>query len=276
MKYRMRELNSAIGMSLRLWSPPPVLTISEWAEQNMWLSREDSNEPGKYHLDRAPFQKEPLDVIGDNNTRRVTLVWASQLGKTIMMKTIIGYYMDQEPSPMLYIMPTLTLARIFSKRRITPMLRDVQALRGKVREPRSRDSTNNTLEKTFPGGHLSMVGANAAASLVSQPIRIVIADERDKFPPSADEAGDPFALGVQRAQNFDNKKIIDLGTPGIKDISPLEDSWELCDQREYYVPCPHCGVLQILQFGQLKWDKNAENKVTRAWYECSHCRQSIV
>lgn len=242
----------------------------------MWLSREDSNEPGKYHLDRAPYQQEVLDAIWDPKTERITLIWGSQLGKTLILKIILGYYMDQEPSPILYVMPTLPLARTFSKRRITPMLRDVAPLRGKVKEARAKDSTNNALEKTFPGGVLTIVGAKSAASLSSNPIRIVLGDERDKWDVSAGDSGDPFALAVQRTQNFDNRKIVDLGTPGVKDISSLEDSWELSDQRRLHVPCPKCGEYQTLKFGSLKWAKDGEGRVKECWYECEKCKHKIT
>lgn len=242
----------------------------------MWLSREDSNEAGKYHTDRAPYQKEPLDTIGHPNTRRATLIWASQLGKTLLMKIVIAYYMKHDPASILYLMPTLDMSRVFSKERISPMLRDVPALRGLVREPRAKDSTNQILHKTYPGGHLSMVGSNAPASLASRPVRIVIGDERAKYKLSAGDSGDPFALAVQRTQNFENRKVIDIGTPGIKDIDPLEQSWEQSDQRLFLVPCPHCGHDQQLIFGQLKFERTPGGKVTTVHYECSKCRSAIV
>lgn len=242
----------------------------------MWLSREDSAEAGKYHLDRAPYQKGILEAVSHPNVKRVTLIWASQTGKTLILKIIIGYFMDQEPSPMLYVMPTLMLGRTFSKRRVTPMLRDVKVLKGKVREPRAKDSTNNTLEKTFPGGVLTIVGANSSASLSSNPIRILFADERDKWPFSAGDEGDPFSLALQRTQNFDNRKVLETGTPGIKDISPLEKSWDLSDQEHFLCPCPKCGIYQKLQFGQLKWTKNVEGKAVEVFYECSSCKAKLT
>lgn len=241
----------------------------------MWLSSEDSREAGKYHIDRAPYQRGPLDAMSDHRVERVTLVWASQLGKTIILLIIIGYYMDQEPSPILYVMPTLPLARTFSKRRITPLLNNVPVLRGKVKEARAKDSTNNALEKSFPGGVLTIVGAKSAASLVSNPIRIVLADERDKWNIAAGDAGDPFALAVQRTQNYDNRKVVDLGSPGVKDISPLEESLEASWQFKFHVPCPKCGLFQVLMLSGLKWEKDKHGKVSHARYECESCKVLI-
>jgi phage terminase large subunit GpA-like protein len=87
--FRKQALTKAVTLLMQLWRPPPDLTISEWAEEKMWLSREDSNEAGKYHIDRAEYQREPLDTIGHPLTRRVTMIWASQLGKTLLMKTVL-------------------------------------------------------------------------------------------------------------------------------------------------------------------------------------------
>ncbi|WP_275125188.1 phage terminase large subunit family protein, partial [Anoxybacillus sp. LAT_11] len=77
------------------------------------------------------------------------------------------------------------MAQAFSKDRLAPMLRDSPALQGKVADARSRDSGNTVLHKTFPGGHITMVGANSPSSLASRPIRILLADEVDRFPASA-------------------------------------------------------------------------------------------
>jgi hypothetical protein len=47
----------------------------------------------------------------------------------------------------------------------------------------------------FPGGSLSLVGANSPSGLASKPIRILISDEIGRFPVSAGDEGDPLGLG---------------------------------------------------------------------------------
>ena len=43
--------------------PPPELTLSEWADRYRMLSAENSAEPGRWHTDKAPYQREIMDAI---------------------------------------------------------------------------------------------------------------------------------------------------------------------------------------------------------------------
>src|SRR5205807_927991 len=98
---------------------------------------------------------------------------------------------DQEPGPMLMLLPTLEMAEAWSKDRLAPMLRDTPRLRGRVADARTRDSGNTLSHKSFAGGHVTIVGANSAAGLASRPIRDLIQDEIDRYPLTAGTEGDP-------------------------------------------------------------------------------------
>ena len=153
------------------------------------------------------------------------------------------------------------------------MLRDTPALHGCVKDPRARDSGNTLLHKTFPGGHITMAGANSPASLASRPIRIFLADEVDRYPISAGTEGDPLNLGAKRTTTFFNRKKIYTSTPTVKGASRIEDAYEKSDQRKYYVPCNHCGELDTLRWQNVKWDKdeNGEHLPETAYMVCEHC-----
>ena len=45
------------------------------------------------------------------------------------------------------------------------------------------------------------------------------------------------------------------------------------DQRKYYLPCPHCGTLQMLRWAQVK---RPDRKPAEAWYECERCHGHIA
>ena len=165
--------------------PPPDLTLSEWADEYRRLSPESSAEPGRWRTSKAPYQREIMDAITDIKTQKVVVMSAAQLGKTDgFILNPIGYYMHYDPSPILVLQPTIQMAESFSKDRLTPMLRDTPVLRDKVND-KSRNSGNTILQKIFPGGHVSMVGANSSSSLASRPIRILLADEIDRYPATA-------------------------------------------------------------------------------------------
>ncbi|MFC4158276.1 phage terminase large subunit family protein [Chitinimonas lacunae] len=239
----------AIRQVMPIWAPPPTLTVSEWANLYLHLSPEDSAEPGRYSTDRAPYQKGILDAFNEE-VEEIVVKSSAQVGKTLVIKAVIGYYMHLDPAPMLSGQPTVEMSETFSKDRLAPMLRDTPVLRGLVRDPKSRDSGNTILHKTFPGGHLTMIGSNAPAGLASRPIRIVVGDEIDRWARSAGTEGDSTRLVRKRTVTFrDRKRLGWFSTPTIKGYSRIDEFWQASDQRRYYVPCPHCQHMHVLLWG---------------------------
>lgn len=255
----------------KLLAPPPELTVSQWADQYRQLSSEASAEPGKWHTDRAPYQRDIMDAVCDTRVETVVIMSSAQIGKTEIINNIIGYHIHLDPSPILLLQPTLEMAEAWSKDRLAPMLRDTEVLRGLVKDPRTRDSGNTLLYKRFPGGHITMAGANSPASLASRPIRIVLGDEVDRYPISAGTEGDPVSLAKKRTTTFWNRKLILTSTPTIKGASRIEAAFEQSDQRRFHVPCPHCGEFQVLKWAQVKWESGEEgHKPETAHYICEH------
>ncbi len=248
-------------------SPPPELTVSQWADEYRRLSPEASAEPGRWNTDRAPYQREIMDAINDARCEEVIIMSSAQVGKTELILNIIGYYIDYDPSPILVLQPTRDMAETFSKDRLAPMLRDTPALKGKVKDARSRDSGNTILHKTFPGGHITMVGANSAAGLASRPIKIVLMDEVDRYPASAGTEGDPIKLAEKRTTTFWNRKKIKVSTPTIKGRSPIEKEFLTSSMEEWNVPCPCCGKYQPYEWGRIHF-----SDVTM---ECKFCLEHI-
>jgi len=130
-----------------------------------------------------------------------------------------------------------------------PMIRDTPAITHKI-ETQTRNSGNTILHKKFPGGHLTMAGANSPASLASRPIRLVLCDEVDRYPASAGDEGDPVSLATKRTATFWNRKRVLTSTPTVKGVSRIERAYESSDQRRYHVPCPHCGHYHPPPMGQ--------------------------
>lgn len=249
--------------------PPPTLTLSQWADKYRMLSAESSAEPGRWHTDKAPYQREIMDAIGDPHVRKVVIMSAAQIGKTdAFILNTIGYYMDYAPAPMLCMQPTLDMGQTFSKDRLAPMLRDTPELRDKV-DTKSRYSGNTILKKNFPGGHITIVGANSATGLASRPIKVLLADEVDRYPASAGTEGDPLTLAQKRQTTFWDKKTIMVSTPVIKGHSRIETEFNLSTKEEWNVPCPECGHYQPLVWGGVKFDR--EDLTKPVLYVCERC-----
>jgi phage terminase large subunit GpA-like protein len=225
-----------------------------------------------------------MDALSDPKVHTVVFQASSQVGKTEMLLNIVAYFICQDPSPILMVQPTLDMAEAFSKDRLAPMIRDTPALTNRIADPRSRDSGNTLLHKRFPGGHITLAGANSPASLASRPIRIVLLDEVDRYPMSAGSEGDPITLATKRSTTFFNRKIVIVSTPTISGKSRIENHYEKSDQSKFFIACPHCSHRQVLEEEQLKWTEGTplngqdgrQIKVADdAWFECVECRERI-
>ena len=209
-----------------------------------------------------------MDAVSDPTVEVVVGMFAAQTGKTEGINNVVGFHIDQDPAPILLLQPTLEMAEAWSKDRLAPMLRDTPCFAGKIQDPRSRDSGNTVRHKTFPGGHITMAGANSPASLASRPIRVVLADEIDRFPASAGAEGDPVTLAKKRSKTFWNRKVVLTSTPTIAGHSRIEEAYEESDKRRFFVPCHDCGEFQVLKWPQVRWEN--DNPSTAA-YVCEHC-----
>ena len=264
---------------LRAWRrgmrPDPDLTVSGWADRHRWLSSRASAEPGRYRTARTPYLRDIMDALSPGHpAQRVSFMKAAQVGATEAGNNWIGFVIHHAPGPMLAVLPTVEMAKRASRGRIDPLIADSAALSERVSPARSRDAGNSMLSKEFPGGLLVLTGANSATGLRSMPARYVFLDEVDAYPASADEEGDPVTLAEARTTTFAHRrKLFMVSTPTIRGLSRIERAFEASDQRRYYVPCPHCGAMQWLQFERLRW---AKRRPETAAYHCEGCDRPIA
>ena len=251
--------------------PEEPLTVSEWADKYRKLSSKASAEPGPWRTSRTPYLQEPMDCLSSENpVQRVVMMFAAQTGKTEAGSNWLGYVIDHAPGPMLCVQPTVDMAKRLSKQRLESMITDTPCLSEKIAPARARDSGNTMFSKEFSGGIMLLTGANSATGLRSAPCRYLFCDEVDAFPADVDGEGDPVALAERRTTTFARRKILLTSTPTVKDFSRIEAEYERSDQRRFYVPCPSCGVMDWLKWGQLKWE---DGRPETARYECEHCRE---
>lgn len=246
----IKRLNIAIGQSVKKFKPPEELTVDEWADKHRRLSPETSAEAGPWRTARTPYLKEPMEAFTDPKVHEIAMVAASQVGKSELELNIIGYIIDQDPGSILFVQPTLDDARKFSRLRIAPMIRDSKVLREKVSDVKSKDSGNTILQKSFPGGMLTITGSNSASALASIPARYIIGDERDRWAISAGTEGDPWELAKARQTTFYNAKAVEVSTPTIKGFSNIETAYYKGTQERWCHKCPECG-----EYGEIIFDR---------------------
>ena len=274
----IKRLNAVLAKSLRGFKPPENLTVSEWADKKRRLSSESSAEVGPWRTSRTPYLKEPMDAFTDPKVRHIVIVSASQVGKSEAINNMLGYIIDQDPSSILFIHPNIVDAKDYSKLRIAPMIRDCKALREKVSDPKSRDSANTIMQKSYPGGILTLCGSTEAHALASKPIRYIFGDERDRWASSAGTEGDPWKLASARQITFYNAKSVEVSTPTVKGSSVIADAYMLGTQERWKTRCPHCGEYNEIVFESIRYTKieigEGEKKKCQAtdiYYICPSC-----
>lgn len=221
---------------------------------------------------------EPMDAFNDSRVREITIVAPSQVGKSEVELNVIGYIIDQDPGSTLYVQPNLDDAKKFSRLRIAPMFRDSPRLRRKVAEVKSRDSGNTVLQKTFPGGMLTIVGSQSPSALASTPARYVLGDEVDRWVLSAGTEGDPWSLAAARTTTYYNAKMVAVSTPTIKGFSRIEKLFNDGTQERWCTQCPDCGEWYSISFEQIKFDfetikagKSITYKINSLMWCCPSC-----
>ncbi len=263
----------------RYWKLPPRITVSQWADSNRVLSKEGSAEPGRWHTDRAPYQREIMDAVTQPDIEEIAVMSSSQIGKSEILNNIIGYFIDLDPCPMLLIEPTDMMAEDYSKRRIAPLIRDTPSLAAKVSDSKAKNTNNTILMKSFPGGSLGMVGANSPSGLASRPIRILLCDEVDRYPDSAGSEGDPVKLAEKRTITFWNRKKIFTSSPGIKGASRIEEEYQKGTQERWVLQCPSCQNFIYVDLSNMNYDYDKDEKgnykIQRVLFQCPKCKKSF-
>ncbi|GMU83739.1 MAG: hypothetical protein AMXMBFR47_36090 [Planctomycetota bacterium] len=176
------------------------------------LTRMQSARPGPWRNDHAPYLAGLMDLCANRAVEELTIVKAAQIGVSETLRNVVGYYAHQEPDPVLLVLPDEQSGRKIVAQRIVPLLRDTPSLRQLFTDA-SRDIQLRHV--TLANGFTLRLGwSGSPASLASDPCRIVINDEVDKFQPWSGRESDPITLGYARTQSYEGRRlIINCSTP---------------------------------------------------------------
>ena len=257
--------------TLTRWRPPPRRTVAEWAEASRYLSAEASAEPGRWRNSRAPHLVKIMECLSPlDPCEAVVGMLSSQIGKTECVLNFVGYIIDEDPGPILAIQPNVTpMGEAFSKDRIVPMLRDSPSLREKCGDPKARDSGQTITHKQFPGGHLTIAGANSPAGLASRPIRYFLGDEIDRW--EVTKEGSALSLARKRLLTYravGRSKELLVSSPTLAGFG-IHAEYAACNEQwELHLRCPDCGATQRPQLRHFLWPSGEPGAVS---YVCAAC-----
>lgn len=220
--------------------------------------------------------------------RRIVAVLGSQMGKTESALNIIGWRLDDDPTPTLYIGPTQKQVESMSSDRVIKMLRSVPALWDKL----EKGKRNKIGEKFIAGVRFGFAWAGSATELASHPAGLVLVDERDRMENDVAGEGDPVELAEARIATYPDGKLVVVSTPtkgtvdtetderGVErfkfsDVveSPIWKLWQEGTRFEWAWPCPDCGDYFVPRFRNLWWPEGctANRAIKEARLVCPHC-----
>lgn len=260
------RIDQAIGRSI---APRRALTVSEWADNEVYLSEKGSSKAGKWRTRNNPPLREPMDCMSARSSvREVVLMFPIQFGKTMVAVNTVGYVMDHAPCAIMVCLPGEVSLTKWVVQKLTPMLDETPAAKRVLTSVASRDSSNTRTFKDFQGGQIFLEHAGSPSRLKSTTVKVLIVDELDEFATSLPSGDDPVSMLEGRTSGFPSTyKRLYISTPQTKGASRTDEMWEASDQRLYHVPCPHCGHEQPLEWAGLHWTPDA----SRCWYVCREC-----
>ncbi|MEI8350083.1 MAG: terminase gpA endonuclease subunit [Candidatus Omnitrophota bacterium] len=276
LRKRQNKINWTAA-ELRAWQLPKKINVSQWADENRILDSRTSSEPGRWRTERTPYLQGIMDAFTDPLIESITIKASTQVGKTETILNMLGYTIDQDPAPTLFVGPRKDDAKMISSDRIKPMIELSQALSNHLTD---YDDDVTQFVVNLDKMILYLAWANSPAALSSKPIRYLFLDEVNKYPPFSGKEADPIKLATERTRTFWNRKIVKVSTPTTED-GYISREYEQSDKSKFYVPCPHCGKYQIMTWAQVKFPPEERNpeiiKLKRlAWYECEECRGVIT
>lgn len=291
------NINDVILRVRAILKPRIQLLPANWADAYFKIPPR-SAKSGNWCTADFEYTRKILNTIVDPNITNIYIMTSAQVLKTTMSSIIQAYYIDYDPSPMMVLLPTINFAEEYAKLKWEPTFSQIDVLKNKVSDRKSKDGSNTMRLKIGEGWSLIIAGGNSTVELSGHSIKILIVDESDRIPGSVGDEGDPCFLAEQRVESYKKYgyKIIYFSTPTVSSRSRIEKKVLLGDQQKPFVKCPYCGYQQTLEFfpkkdsakddfyGGLIWDKDIDvfgktlkHHTTTAHYVCANieCKAKI-
>ena len=288
------ELSDVVGLTDSFFTgikPRPKLHADGWAERNLILSERTSLVAGPIRLALTPYLRKPIRMFSDPRVRRISICSGRQWGKTTFLFCAVGYTIDYDPGPALFVSATEAGVTASSKDRLQPLILDCPNLR---RHLTGKREDFGLKAYTFDNMTMRFGWAGSETSLRSMPIRYLFKDEKSAFPMGASSAADATTT------TYWNHKIAEVSTPiemndpmwrsmGLKPIRAdmkAEQLWQTSAWKPtgmtsvyfYELKCPHCKKFIRLEWENVKWPTNVAigELDNLGWYECQKCKKRIT
>lgn len=281
----------------------PKLTPDEWGAKNR-VYGPTTGMPGPRNPYLTPALVFLSKAAASGLYSRCVAVTAAQSGKTDSALDIIGQRLDQRPTPIIYVGPSVDFNKDQFEPRLRKMIDESRGLSDRLIRGRREKKTI----KIVNGVSIRLASGGSSIALKSDPAGLAIVDEYDEMVANIRGQGDPLGLVEARGETYADFVTVITSTPGqgIVETEELEagvdedgkpiilEFFALGDIEEIASPiwrlfqegtrhhfawdCPHCGAPFIPMLKHLKWEKGASPAAARrtAYIECPNSGCVIV
>lgn len=261
---------------------PPV-SGTEWANQHYKLASGSSQEEGQWET--LPFQVAILNMMCNRHIRRLAFQKSARIGWSKMMIAAVSCMLHQYKANTVIYQPTDDDAKNFCIDEIDGAWEDMPIMHRIFPFLFARDQNNTTKKKVGIGWILDILGAATPKNMRRITKTALFGDEVDGWDWELGKEGDPISLARTRLEGaaFPMERWGTTPTnSGESHIEKLMAEMELTFR--FYLPCPHCGHEQVLEWGSqdtkhgFKWDNSkptTEAKARSAHYVCCGCEEAI-
>jgi len=260
----------------KIFRKRPPIAVSDWAERHRVLTM--SAIGGAWRNDVTPHLRDAMNLMALPYVREVAVCKVPQSGFSEATHNFIGYCIDRDPGPVLYVYPDEVTAVENSQDRVQPMIQSSKRLRSYFTDS-ERDKANIRINlRHMP---LYFGWARSASRLANKPIKIAVADEIDKdgFDPGTREAA---AIELIRKRLITYRrlgvsKLIMISTPTVESGNIWREFRATQIQCDFWVRCPLCDQMVLMDFKGIHWpgggqaDPREVREKRLAWYECDRC-----
>lgn len=274
----------------------PFVPMEEWMEKEVIVT--DGGNKGAFSTYRMPHMSRIFAEVDKLHVVRITLMSASQVGKTIILINVILKRLDSDPDNSIIMFPKGNQIKKLYENKVKPYIDGCEVIVNKMDNYiDDTKGTQSSYSKKIAGAILSILDANNTKSVSAKTIGF---DEIVEFPPS--KVGE----AIERLKSFDGKGELaflastqhaerggDDEVNHYYNISEVKlQYWAKCKSKEcqkYFYPEPETLVYPTITEWKESRDIDADEEVPgiiilsdyapycreNARFQCPHCGNKI-
>jgi phage terminase large subunit GpA-like protein len=271
-------LEQLVAETAEAVQPTRRLSVVDFGREHRWLNVPNSY-VGPFLWDKTPYMIEPAEVLTSREFTSMIFAGPARTGKSDVLMNWIGQTAISDPTSMMIIHMTQSVARDWSQGDLRKFFRDNPAV-GELLAPGRQN--RNTHDITFRSGMRVLVKWPSITELSGKTIQRLWLADYDRMPTDVEKEGAAFDLAKKRATTFKrNGMTVAESSPGFEISDPkwrpkasapheappvsggVLPLYNQGDRRRWQWKCPQCGERFEPSFELIDYPKS-EDKMEAA------------